>query len=371
MAKVPTVSMLTFLKRFLFFLLDWIWSKDDTLVFFLGKSSQVLSASTWIPFLEAKKNPKYTVHYSLNKKNVDLGIVDYRSLSTFFKLLRARYVFLSHGPGDVPYAWWSGRKVVTYIGHGVPLKSFMHTDNHLSLKEKIVLFLELPFYKYIIASSHSDQENLQKCFRKNDKQVIVSGLPKNDILFNKTHKLKDQYPGKKIILYAPTFRGWGHAVLFPFIDKDIEKLNVFLEENNYILLVRRHRNDPKQGIVNISSIKEFGPDVEPEIQFVLNEIDILLTDYSSLIIDFLLLDRPIGLIPYDRNEYLSRRGFHYDYDQVSPGPHILNQADLISFLNMPETDFAVTERKRIKSIFHAFDDGINSKRMLELILERD
>lgn len=66
---------------------------------------------------------------------------------------------------------------------------------------------------------------------------------------------------------------------------------------------------------------------------ILNLFDLLITDYSSIYIDFLLTRKPIVFLPYDREEYLNERGMNFPYDQVTPGP---KPKSLQEFLNSIE-----------------------------------
>lgn len=77
--------------------------------------------------------------------------------------------------------------------------------------------------------------------------------------------------------------------------------------------------------------------------------DFLITDYSSIYIDYLLLDRPIGFIPYDYDEYNNDRGFLFEYSGVTPGMRISTYKDLINFFSR-EDSYAV-QRELVRNIF--------------------
>ncbi|MCM8777985.1 MAG: CDP-glycerol glycerophosphotransferase family protein, partial [Candidatus Omnitrophica bacterium] len=98
---------------------------------------------------------------------------------------------------------------------------------------------------------------------------------------------------------------------------------------------------------------------------LLPDIDILITDYSSIFIDFLILDRPIIFTPYDREEYEKEGGLLYNYDEITPGPKVKTQREFLywieQFVKNPE--LFKQERNKIKEIFFTFYDGKSHERI--------
>ena len=106
---------------------------------------------------------------------------------------------------------------------------------------------------------------------------------------------------------------------------------------------------------------------------MLPETDFLVTDYSSVFFDYLLLNKPIIFTPFDYQEYLQNdRELYYAYDSVTPGPKAYDWAETMNFIedavNSPET--FEKEREKVSSIFCAYRDGQNSKRVYEAIMDR-
>ena len=95
----------------------------------------------------------------------------------------------------------------------------------------------------------------------------------------------------------------------------------------------------------------------------------LVTDYSSVYFDFLLLDRPILFAPFDLDEYRTRRNFYYEYDDVTPGPkartwtEVMNQLDLV----LEGVDAHKDDRKRVRDKFNKHQDAGSSARVAEKI----
>ena len=101
----------------------------------------------------------------------------------------------------------------------------------------------------------------------------------------------------------------------------------------------------------------------------MNGVDLLITDYSSVYFDYLLLDRPIIFVPVDLEEYRKTRGFLLEpYDYWTPGKKALNQKDLQNMiLQSFIKDDNVERRNELKNIVHYYQDGNSSERVWNLI----
>jgi len=97
--------------------------------------------------------------------------------------------------------------------------------------------------------------------------------------------------------------------------------------------------------------------------------DILVTDYSSMIFDYLLLNRPILLFAYDLGEYVKERGMYYNFEEISPGPILFNGKELIDAIkNIEKIDKDFKEKRElIKDRFNKFTDGKSIERVLKFL----
>lgn len=158
-----------------------------------------------------------------------------------------------------------------------------------------------------------------------DKSLFPSGLPKNDVLFHPDHEricaVRHHYKiddCKKIILYAPTWRDSANLTADYSFKPPIswEKWKTALQ-NDYVMLVRMHPN-------TTYFITENGADFfidcsdYPDVNDLLMAADALISDYSSIILDYCVLDRPIFCYGYDYDEYCEKRGFYYDLEKELP-----------------------------------------------------
>lgn len=359
------------ISKILFRFLDELVPKDSCLVIFASKSGKANNANANEPWKVLQQDQRFK-SYLIDRAINDSCHANLFSLKGLWRILRAKYVFLTHGPNDIIYAWYGSRKIITYIGHGVPLKAMMYTIQNQNDHNLFFHKFEVPGYDYIISSSEADQQTLMKCFNKTQSQVLVTGLPRNDLLITGNDFLKSRFPGfRKYILYAPTHREKDQAKFFPFEDLNLKKLNEFLDSQNYLLVLRGHVNDKslKADIHASSNIVTLNFDILPEIEDALSGFDLLITDYSSIYIDFLLTLKPLMFIPYDLEDYSQSRGLLYNYKDIAPGPFVYTQEEFTHSLNLllnDETAY-LEDRKRVKSFFHKYDEGF-SKRMLDQVL---
>ncbi len=347
--------------------------KDERIVVFASKSGKVLNANSYVPWQKLKDHSFYRSYILTRKRegDSDLELMSFRCL---WVSLRAKYVFLTHGPNDILYAHYSSKKTVIYLGHGIPLKNFIFTNPSMTRQQKFMQKLEVPTYSKIIASSSEDAKNLKKCFAVGEEKALITGSPRNDLLLNHDNVgLFNKNPAEKAILYAPTFRDYGDFEFFPFDDLDLTVLNDFLAKNEIRIYLRAHINE-KSSLRNLhlSHIEFLGQDKVEEIQFVLNQFDIVVTDYSSIYLDFLLLNRPIIFIPYDLERYEKERGLLYEYERVTPGHKVYSQShflDAIEQLLVEGNDLFLKERLRSSDLFHKYKNGF-TERVFKATLER-
>lgn len=223
------------------------------------------------------------------------------------------------------------------------------------------------------------------------RKVFATGFPRNDFLFSEDGrdnllKITDcNLADSKLILYLPTMRkslkeegAQFESNIFNYDDFDPIALNDFLEENGAYLFVKLHPSD--------SALFDLDEDALPpriilldekclEKEFltlyhVLNGFDCLITDYSSVYVDYLLLNRPIVFSCPDLRQYEHDRGFCVDDPTLlMPGALVKNMDDLIRSLDdiVHERDNHAAERSRILPFFHTHVDGNASQRTYGLM----
>lgn len=194
-------------------------------------------------------------------------------------------------------------------------------------------------YTKVTVSSKSVREHYAEGFGISIDKVYATGVPRSDIFFDEEYKeyvrktLYNKYPflkKKKVILYAPTFRGNGQeSAFFPYYVLDLKMLYENLRDE-YIFLFKIH-----PFVKNKLSIpyqySDFFYDFSDfrEINDLLLVTDVLITDYSSVCFEFALLEKPMLFFAFDLEDYIRTRDFYYDYNSFIPGPIVKSTKEIV------------------------------------------
>lgn len=230
------------------------------------------------------------------------------------------------------------------------------------------------YTKAIVSST-----NIRKCYAEGfgipEEKVYATGVPRTDIFFdeqykqNKINELENKYPlikGKKVILFAPTFRGNGQKTAYYDFDKfDIEALYQNLSKE-YIIINKLHPFVTNVPVIE-EKYKEFIIDLscEREINDLLFISDILITDYSSVCFEYSLLNKPMIFFAYDMEEYISSRDFYYPYKEFVPGVITRTTQETIDVIK--NQTFNMEKLETFRNTFFNDFDGKSTQRVVDLI----
>ena len=201
------------------------------------------------------------------------------------------------------------------------------------------------------------------------------GVIRTDAFFDETvisaarEKLRSVCPqteGKKVILYAPTFRGRVLQAESPD-EMDIFEMMQQLGDD-YVILMKHHPFVKERPVID-ERCREFAFDVtdEMEIEELLCTADICISDYSSLIFEYSLFEKPMIFFAYDLDEYFDYRGFYYDYDEMTPGPIVKDSHELIRTIKEIDAAFDPAEVAAFKEKFMSACDGKATERIIDTI----
>lgn len=224
---------------------------------------------------------------------------------------------------------------------------------------------------YILSYSETYSTLINSCMLANGNKYIITGAPRNDFLFiNKENNLIDNNFVKKILV-AITMNEKNNFKYDIFANQD---LNNFLAENNFVMYIKPHPHDEhkfnKKVFSNFKNIFILSDEVlsEKEIDLyqILNQFDLLITDYSSIFFDFLLLDRPILFL---KDEKFQRGFLIEDMESFVPGPIFNNLNGLKNYLSDLEGANEKFKKKRdyVKKQFHRYNDDKSSARLENFI----
>lgn len=232
-------------------------------------------------------------------------------------------------------------------------------------------------YDYAMVSSSEICRFYAEGFGIDEKKIKPLGVPRTDDFFQEEYKVQirqklyEQYPvlkGKKVILFAPTFRGNGAgSAYYPFERFDAGALLKELPEE-YVLIIKHHPFVTEVHPVE-DSIKDRVLDLsqESEINDLLFITDLLITDYSSVIFEASLLDIPMLFYAFDLEEYVVNRDFYYPFKNFVPGRIVRSLADIVGAIRQQEY-----EQEKVEHFKHRFFDdldGRSSERVADFVLE--
>lgn len=305
-------------------------------------------------------------------------------------VLSARYLVCTHSQFiDIKCK----SQVLVNLWHGMPLKAMGYLDSLCT--EKDLQSFELASRKtdIFIATSLIMKYIMTSCFHIDARKVRVTGQPRNDQLFNPVNQqLAGSILGEKAsgharyILYCPTFRvGMGrvegnrsNANVFNLPDYDRDVLDHLLKQANALLVVKLHPFEEKQLAASDLNLPENAVLVQSEafnrhsatIYDLLNLFDMLITDYSSIYFDFLLLDRPMLFLATDLEEYRGGRGIVFeDYSFWTPGPKAEAFSSFAGELAkcLEDPTYYGKERALVNSLINSHRDGASAARLLDLL----
>jgi CDP-glycerol glycerophosphotransferase (TagB/SpsB family) len=309
--------------------------------------------------------------------------------------LRAGVIAITHGFGDVNRFGTRGAYVVQ-LWHGIPLK-YIALDSPATFRMRIgknsrILrgMLRRAYRRttanidLLPASSELTAERLRKAFALPTRRVVVTGDPRDDVLFRGTDEARTAKARSTIVellaltdrrraqfvLYAPT---WRDGEIDPGIPTESQwnLLADWLEESASVLLIRPHPHgvgDYARGAALSDRIRLFDSSIHSDITSVLPGFDMLITDYSSIAFDFALTGRPIAFLAPDLENYVATRGIYEPYAEFSGGTETHAWEQLAELLRRAGTDPGFASRLREHSVnladrHHLFRDGRNTDRV--------
>lgn len=235
-------------------------------------------------------------------------------------------------------------------------------------------------YTHVIVSSPEVVPHYADAFRIDPSRIFAYGFPRSDVFFQaeflkaskeKLEKLIPQSKGKRIMLYAPTFRGNTLHEAYNENILDISMLKkAFADE--YFLVTKYHPLSRPNPIPDGDT--EFAQDISKsmDINEALCCAEIVITDYSSLIFEYSLLVRPMVFYAYDLESYIDQRNFYYKYEDFVPGPIAKDNKSLVEAIKSQAILFDKEKMTAFKNKFMSACDGFSTKRIVEkLFTEQD
>jgi len=276
--------------------------------------------------------------------------------------LRARVHFFDCFSKDTNF-WLSRGAIKVCLWSGVPLKVFERDiDNrdsryyrlfHGSTIERWVLAMMMPWHidrpDWLIATSAETRDITARAFNVPKARVLITGFPRNDVLLDADSRSGSQQDlptairnaaetGRRIFLYLPTFRDSGRS----FTRLNWEHLASLMQQLNGTFLFKYHPLDRSEISQQFQQVIEIPRD--RDLYDILSTVDVLISDYSSIIFDFMLLRRPIISYTPDLEEFLSDcRSLNFHPEEISSGPLCRSYEELANRLAEEPVDIETSE----------------------------
>lgn len=346
------------------------------LVYFLSKNKKIQKLIIFYSLPDFSDNSKELYNYYLeNEKYKDykfVWLVDkprkYRKMNlknTIFVKDKSKL----HSGRTIKAVWYTSVAEILYYTHSCPIISLKkykkngqlvinlwHGCGYKNIENRTVDNRKEVLFDYVLVPGKVFIETKSKFFGCDKEKVLDIGYPRYDLLF-KENKNTEMYmkrilsSNKKFIIWMPTFRKTNKGYYpeekinknfdLPILNsyEDLVKLNNLCKENQIILCIKRHPlqikyDCEKEKLSNVIFIDNNDLSAEKiDLYSLLKYSDGLITDYSSVAIDYLLLDKPIAFTLDDFDNYAKYRGFVFENPkEYMPGNHIYNYENMLDFI---------------------------------------
>lgn len=329
-----------------------------------------------------EEKPGYYYNY-IRKTHMESikGFKDIRKILSFFlimpyKLARSGVILMDNVFLPFAYINLKGSVKVIQLWHGTgTIKKFGQDVNRGKLKE-----LERRANRnitHLVVNNEKTAKLYANIFAVNIDKVYPLGLPKTDDIFNRKLKAKKDKINsdktivyrkynismdKKLILYAPTFRDYKLSS-----EEELEKVEGLakLLPSDYILGFRLHPH--VAGLVkkrNIEKVCDLSGD--RDLASLIMASDILITDYSSIIFEYCITEKPMIFFAYDLEEFLDHgRGFYEAYESYVPGPVVRTCTEVVEIIK--EGNYSLEKIRIFNEDNFPNLDGKATERIIKLI----
>ena len=369
---------MTFIKKILKKLILVFANITVTFVsLFIPKSRRIVVVGGWFGERFADNSKHLYLYIHNNKNDLDISKVIWitkkknimdelseRGYNTYFKWsiksiwyhFRALYHIVDQSPDDIN-SLFSVRSKRINLWHGFPLKKIGYYTRDMKEKkyQKINMLRKILSKGYwsdhfLLATSDFSADVLGEAFNITKDKVVISGYPRNnavlninsnnyvskkeELLYREIEKFKKE--GYTIIGYFPTFRDKKNTLLFGSNDsKELINFFDFCEDNRIRVVSKFHFAGKDKTMIDVNTHNALlNIDDESDVYTFISKVDLLITDYSSIYFDFLLLNRPILFFPYDLDYYTNEdRGLIFNYNEYTPGEKVFSLMELQSILS--------------------------------------
>lgn len=308
--------------------------------------------------LKELREKNYKVYHNLSIKGVWFSIT-------------SQVVIFSTQREDILFVYPKKNRIIVNLWHGMPMKKIVNDFKSRELNWKGKLF-----DKYVTGFKHEDVDLISSTsdffvnFMKsafNNNNIAILGQPRTDV-FGKWNKkeIKEKHgfnESEKIVTYMPTHRAYGMGKISPKIFEENKVAQNYFLKNNIKIVWKFHKNMLANYSLDNKHVKSCFvdlsvSDIDPqELLFI---SDILITDYSSCYIDYMLLKRPIIFYHYDNYETEDNE-LYYSSEEHNIADICKSESELLDSIRQNKTYSS--------KLYHKFNDSNSSERIFNKIIE--
>lgn len=359
----------------IFSALNKLIKKDDRTIFIYCANDKLIdnSEALFHHLIDNGYNKKYRIICGVGNPDEYISLVTDNVLfipksKCIPQYMRSGHVFYSQG--KIPIKPTSKQCVIN-MWHGIPLKRIGKLANINNGNEF--------FFTYVCASSEMFRPIMARAFGCPEENVCICGEQKQDRLFSKKERRNYKY-----IVWTPTFRqskylGYDDStdatLLPPLADDEWDELNDVLSKNNVKMLVKLHPMQNLSGfehetkthlqVISDRHFREQGKNLYSELA----QSDALISDFSSVYLEYLVINRPICFAMSDMSEYSETRGFVFENPKdFMPGHIAETKEQLFSFIKdiSDDRDPYREKREAVRDHVHQYIDDKSCERVLEI-----
>jgi CDP-glycerol glycerophosphotransferase (TagB/SpsB family) len=382
------------LKEFLIYLIDPFFKKKRNKLIFVIQDQTFFSGNIRVMcefYLSHNKDDQIFIYKDgkcqpdirRELQNLGIQVLDNFSFITIYHIVTAGVIFLSHNPRNIHIRRKFKNRFIINLWHGVAIKRIENIMQFIPYSKQKLLNNHAKLYDMIIASSDADRKTNARAFGVKEELVKVTGLPRYEILKKsyflgsvlqkEEQRIKNIKGKRKLVLYAPTFREANISAFGQITFDEWYLLDKFAEQNNILIGLRPHPYDNFNLFPIITKNKNFYlfKNIEfTEPNLLLRYVDLLIVDFTSIWVDYLLLDRPILGFAKDYRNYLKKeRGFVYNFEEIFPDIFTNNMIELLNQLSKKlssnKVDYTYT-----KNILHKYDLYTNYSKLVYQEVEK-
>lgn len=352
----------------------WRGVDENKLILATNKNSELIDNLWYIEQKAKEMMPNLNINF-YGKKNRDL----IETIKMYWDFSNAKNIVIDDYYNQLYNARLSNKTNVVQVWHACgAFKKFGFSA--IGYKDSNSLEFERnahSHYTHVVSSCKEIKTHYAEAFGLNEESVVPIGVPRTDIFFDEDYKsyiktyIKEKYPqlkNKKIVIYAPTFRGNAKDRKSFSANLDYEYWYNNVPEDTVLILkmhpsVAKQTSVPKEyadKIIDLSKLER--------IEDLLIVSDVLISDYSSLVFEFALMNKPMVFYAYDLDDYIDERNFYYEYTEFAPGKIVKTVEELVNVIN--NSDYNIDRLDSFKKKFFDHFDGKSAERFCKEFIKK-